>query len=52
VSEMRLPEHETTGRRFSGEDHGRAYVPAKAPEVLARFGKHSRHYEIKERLDY
>ena len=39
-------------RRFSGEDHERAYVPRKAREVLARFDERSRHYEIKEHLEY
>lgn len=39
-------------RQFAGEDYERAYVPAKAREVLARFDDRSRHYEIRERLDY
>ena len=39
-------------RRFSGEDHERAYVPSEAREVLARFDERSRHYEIKEHLEY
>ena len=39
-------------KRFSGEDYERAYVPAKARDVLARFDERSQHYEIKERLDY
>lgn len=38
--------------RFSGKDHGRAYVPPKAREVLTRFDERSRHYEIKESIDY
>ena len=39
-------------KRFSGEDHERAYVPAAAREVLARFDERSQHYEIKAHLDY
>jgi heme-degrading monooxygenase HmoA len=39
-------------KRFAGEDYERAYVPSKAREVLARFDERSRHYEIRERLDY
>ena len=39
-------------KRFAGEDYERAYVPPKAREVLARFDERSRHYEIRERLDY
>jgi heme-degrading monooxygenase HmoA len=39
-------------RQFAGEDYERAYVPAAAREVLARFDERSRHYEIKESLQY
>jgi heme-degrading monooxygenase HmoA len=39
-------------KRFAGEDYERAYVPAAAREVLARFDERSRHYEIKESLEY
>ena len=39
-------------RRFVGEEYERAYVPPKAREVLKRFDERSRHYEVKERLDY
>jgi heme-degrading monooxygenase HmoA len=39
-------------RRFAGEDYERAYVPPMAQEVLERFDKRSRHYEVKERLEY
>lgn len=39
-------------KQFSGEDYERAYVPARAREVLARFDERSQNYEIKERLDY
>ncbi len=37
---------------FAGADDETAYVPAKAREVLARFDERSRHYELRERLDY
>ena len=39
-------------KQFAGEDYERAYVPAAAREVLARFDERSRHYEIKESLQY
>lgn len=39
-------------KRFSGEDYERAYVPPKAKEVLARFEERSRHYEVREQLEY
>jgi hypothetical protein len=39
-------------RQFAGEDYERAYVPAKAREVLARFDARSQHYEIRETLRY
>jgi heme-degrading monooxygenase HmoA len=39
-------------RRFAGEDYERAYVPPEAREVLERFDERSRHYEVKERLEY
>lgn len=39
-------------RWFSGEDYERAYVPPKAREVLARFDERSRHYEVRESLEY
>ena len=39
-------------KQFAGEDYERAYVPAPAREVLARFDERSRHYEIKESLEY
>jgi antibiotic biosynthesis monooxygenase (ABM) superfamily enzyme len=35
-------------KQFAGEDYERAYVPAKAREVLARFDERSQHYEIRE----
>ena len=38
--------------QFAGEDYEQAYVPPKAREVLQRFDERSRHYEIKERLEY
>ena len=51
VTVMRFDSWEAV-RRFSGEDHERAYVPRKAREVLARFDERSSHYEIKESLEY
>ena len=39
-------------KEFAGEDYERAYVPAAAREVLARFDERSQHYEIKESLEY
>ncbi len=33
-------------RAFQGEDYERAYVPAEAREVLARFDERSAHYEV------
>lgn len=39
-------------KEFAGEDYERAYVPAKAREVLARFDDRSQHYEIRARIDY
>jgi heme-degrading monooxygenase HmoA len=39
-------------KQFAGEDYERAYVPAAAREVLARFDERSQHYEIKESLEY
>ena len=51
VTIMRFDSWEAV-KRFSGEDYERAYVPSKAREVLARFDERSRHYEIKEHLEY
>ena len=39
-------------KQFAGEDYERAYVPAAAQEVLARFDERSQRYEIKESLEY
>jgi len=39
-------------KQFAGEDYEKAYVPAMAREVLARFDERSQHYEIRERIDY
>jgi antibiotic biosynthesis monooxygenase (ABM) superfamily enzyme len=39
-------------KQFAGDDYERAYVPARAREVLSRFDERSQHYEIRERLDY
>jgi len=33
-------------RAFAGDDYSRAYVPAAAREVLARFDDTSAHYEV------
>jgi heme-degrading monooxygenase HmoA len=39
-------------RQFAGQDYEQAYVPSKAREVLARFDERSRHYEIRENINY
>lgn len=39
-------------RTFGGEDHERAYVPASARAVLARFDERSAHYELREYRTY
>jgi hypothetical protein len=39
-------------RTFAGTDYEKAYVPARAREVLARFEDRSAHYEVRERLGY
>lgn len=39
-------------REFSGGDDERAYVPPNARKVLSRFDEFSRHYEVRQRLDY
>lgn len=39
-------------RQFAGEDYERAYVPAKARDVLSRYDERSQHYDICERLEY
>jgi len=39
-------------RAFAGEDYERAYVPAKARELLARFDERSQHYEIRHQVVY
>ena len=51
VTIMRFDSWEAV-KRFSGEDYEHAYVPPKAREVLKRFDERSRHYEIKEHLEY
>jgi heme-degrading monooxygenase HmoA len=52
VTIMRFDSWEAV-RRFSGEeDYERAYVPPEAREVLARFDERSRHYEVRESLEY
>ena len=35
-------------KRFAGEDHETAYVPASARAVLRRFDARSQHYEVRE----
>lgn len=37
-------------REFAGGDYERAYVPAEARRVLARFDERSGHFEVRERL--
>ena len=37
---------------FAGEDYERAYVPAKARAVLARFDTTSQHYELRDQHEY
>jgi hypothetical protein len=39
-------------KEFAGEDYERAYVPEKAREVLARFDKTAKHYELRDQRDY
>jgi heme-degrading monooxygenase HmoA len=39
-------------KRFAGEEYERAFVPPEAREVLAKFDVRSKHYEIKEHLEY
>lgn len=36
---------------FAGDDPERAYVPASARKVLARFDERSRHYEVRGRVE-
>jgi antibiotic biosynthesis monooxygenase (ABM) superfamily enzyme len=38
-------------KAFAGEDHEKAYVPASAQAVLARFDERSQHYEIRARQE-
>jgi heme-degrading monooxygenase HmoA len=52
VTIMRFDSWEAV-ERFSGEeDYERAYVPPRAQEILARFDERSRHYEVRESLEY
>ncbi len=39
-------------KRFAGDDYERAYVPEKARQVLTRFDARSRHFEVREQIDY
>jgi heme-degrading monooxygenase HmoA len=50
VTLMRFDSWEAV-RRFAGEDFERAYVPAAARTVLARFDERSQHYELREPSD-
>ena len=38
--------------RFDGEDYERAYVPPRTRAVPQRFDERSRHYGVRERLEY
>ena len=48
---MSFEDWEAVGR-FGGADYERAYVPASARAVLARFDERSAHYEVREQLAY
>ena len=37
-------------RKFAGEDHEVAVVPARARAVLSHFDERSQHYQVRERL--
>lgn len=39
-------------RDFAGDDYQKAYVPASARAVLARFDESASHYEVREQLAY
>ena len=39
-------------KAFSGDDYEKAYVPAKAREILSRLDERAQHYEIEEHLVY
>lgn len=39
-------------KRFAGEDYEKSYVPPEARELLERFDRRSRHYEIRVHLEY
>jgi hypothetical protein len=39
-------------KRFAGEDYEKAYVPARARELLAHFDEYSQHYDVREQLAY
>lgn len=38
-------------KAFAGEDYETSYVPDAARQVLKRFDRRSRHYEVRERRD-
>jgi hypothetical protein len=37
-------------RAFAGEDHEASVVPPAARELLSRFDRRARHYEVRQRL--
>ena len=39
-------------KAFSGDDYEKAYVPAKAREILSHFDDRAQHYEIEEHRVY
>ncbi len=39
-------------KAFSGHDYEKAYVPAKAQEILSHFDERAQHYEIEEHRVY
>lgn len=39
-------------KEFAGEEYHQAYVPPEAQELLSRFEKQSKHYEIMRSLTY
>jgi heme-degrading monooxygenase HmoA len=51
VTIMRFDSMEAV-KQFAGDDYERAYVPARARELLSRFDERSHHYQIREQLEY
>jgi hypothetical protein len=39
-------------KAFAGDDFEKAYVPAKAREILARWDERSQHYDVRAQLTY